>query len=532
MQAVAYARFSSDNQRAESVDAQLYDIDCWAAANRAQILAVYKDEAETGTNDDRDDFLRMIADLQNGYTSDGIDLKQVQAVLVHKTDRFARNKWDSAIYKKLLHGIDIRVIYVIQPMLNEDSPEAFLMEGVFEALDQYYSMNLGREVMKGHNTNARACKHNGGIPPLGFNVDRETLLYTVNDHEAMAVNKIFTMYDASMGYKTIIKELNDGGFKTKTGRPFATNSIAEILRNEKYIGTYVYNRRQHKLKGKRNNRKDKPEDKIIRVPDGLPRIIEQDLWDRVQARIASRAKQPGERAHNKAKVEYLLTGLIECSECGYKMVGKNGGTYGEKVRYDYYICNNRERTKQCEAKMIRRDVIEHQVLEEIEKRILNPQVFPDLAAEIHQGLKKIGGESEKELIYLKAELAKNQGKITNLLDLVEEGAGTKQLLDRLQQRETEQAVLENRLAEIERKAKSGSITIDMILDLLKKDYETLKGDTMLTAKGLIDRYVHKVIIYPGEFEVIFKFLHTDGGGDPSHLACRNVILRAKDLYNN
>jgi site-specific DNA recombinase len=511
IKAVAYARYSSDNQRAESIDAQLYDIRKWAADNQVQIVAVYTDEAESATSDDRDQFLQMIADLQH--------MDNIAYVLVHKTDRFARNKYDSAIYKKLLNGLGIKVIYVTQPMLNDSTPEGFLLEGIFESLDQYYSLNLSREVMKGHRNNARDCKHNGGIPPLGFNVDPTTKTYVINEREAKAVLKIFTMYDQGYSYDKIIDELNVAGHKTKTGKTFAKNSISDILRNEKYIGTYVYNRRQHTIKGKRNNRKDKPADQIIKIPGGMPQIVPDDLWERVQARIASRAKNMGERAQNKAKTDYLLSGKIECGLCGYKMVGKGGGSKKNKKRKDFYICNNRERRHECKAKMIGKDLIEQLVLEEIECRILNPNIFPELATEIYRNMIQAGGESEKEVIYLKAELVKNQIKINNILSMIEEGTGSKVLLDRLNQRESEQVILENRLREVERKTKASSLTEKMILQFLNEEYKNIKLDDSTTAKALINRYVEKVIIYEKEFEVKLNVLHTDGGGGACHIVC-------------
>ena len=527
--AVAYARYSSDNQNPESIDEQLYDIRDWAVKNDCEIIKIYTDEAETATSDEnRDDFLNMVsesAEIEYDY------------VLVHKTNRFARNKWDAAIYKKMLRENGKKVIYVTQPMLNEETPEAMMLETFFEGMDQYYSLDLAREVMKGHKKNARECKHNGGRPALGFDVDmtilpgreKPLLTYIVNEREAHAVHKIFEMYDAGFSYDAIIQELNSRGFKTKTGRPFSKNSISDILRNEKYVGVYTYNRRQHKVKGKRNNRKEKPADQVIRVPGGMPQIIDQELWDRVQNRIASRKRNPGERAQNKAITQYLLTGKIKCGQCGFAMVGKNGGTWGDKKRYDYYICNNRERTHQCKAKMVRRDIIERQVLEELEKRILNPEVFPALATELKKGMQDLGGESKKELVYLKAEIAKVQVKINNMLELIEDGAGSTELASRLAQRESEKTILLNRIQEIERKTKASTFTHEMILAYLQKEYQALKTDDTLTFKGLIDRYVDKVIIYDDEFEVVFKLLHTHGGGGAYPVVCRSLIKAARDF---
>ncbi len=509
--AVAYARYSSDNQRSESIDAQLHDIREWAIDNGYQIVRVYTDEAETGTSDDRDGFLQMIADSRNG---------DYEAVLVHKSDRFARNKWDAAIYKKALRDNNIKLIYVMQPMLSEDTPEAMLMEGIFESLDYYYSLNLGREVMKGMNENARHCKHNGGRPALGFDVDKNSNTYIINEHEAKAVRLIFEMYAEGMSYDKIVKSLNTQGFKTKTGGLFAKNSISDILRNEKYLGIYIYNRTLRKVNGKRNHRKNKPDDQVVKIPGGMPQIIEQELWDKVQTIIQNRGRKPGERSRNRSTREYLLSGKIECGLCGFKMIGKSG-TNGKKVRYDYYLCNNRDRKHACKAKMVRKDLLELQVIEQLEEQLLNPKLFPVLVDKIYKHLNEIGNESNKELIYLKAELSKIQLKINNMLNLIEEGAGSIEMTRRLAHRESEKAILASRIHEIERKAKANIIPKEIILAYLQERYRSLKSLDILTAKSLINEFVEKVIVYEDEFEVIFKIsLLTDGGGGGSRTPVR------------
>ncbi len=171
-----------------------------------------------------------------------------------------------------------------------------------------------------------------------------------------------------------------------------------------------------------------------------------------------------------------------------------------------------QRTHQCKAKMIRRDIIERQVLEELENRFLNPEVFPALAKDLQKGMKSIAGESSKELVYIKAELAQVQVKINNMLELIEDGAGSKELAARLAQRESEKIILLNRVQEAERKTKASSFTYEMILAYLQKEYDALKTDDTLTVKGLLDRYLIKIVIYGDEFEATFKLLHTHGGG--------------------
>ena len=85
-------------------------------------------------------------------------------VVVHKLDRFSRNRYNSAVYKKTLKDNNKKLFSVLEKL--DDSPESIIMEAMLEGLSEYYSANLAREVKKGLNENALDCKHNGGIPPL------------------------------------------------------------------------------------------------------------------------------------------------------------------------------------------------------------------------------------------------------------------------------------------------------------------------------------------------------------------------------
>ena len=91
---------------------------------------------------------------------------------------------------------------------------------MFELLAQYYSSNLGREVMKGFKVRAGKCLHNGGKPPLGYDVDPVTEKLVINESEAQTVKTIFQMYIDGHGYEDIINTLNKRGSRTKNGNEF------------------------------------------------------------------------------------------------------------------------------------------------------------------------------------------------------------------------------------------------------------------------------------------------------------------------
>lgn len=205
IRAVAYARFSSDNQRDESIDAQLRAIHKYADDNGIEIINEYVDRAKTGTNADRESFQAMLKDSQNG---------DFQMVIVHKLDRFARNRYDSAVCKKQLKANGVRVVSVLEHF--DDSPESIITEGLLEAMSEYYSANLSREVMKGMKENALSCKHTGGRPPLGYKVGTDMRL-EIDENEASHVRFIFDSILNGMTYSEIISELNLRGVKTKKG---------------------------------------------------------------------------------------------------------------------------------------------------------------------------------------------------------------------------------------------------------------------------------------------------------------------------
>lgn len=309
--AVGYTRYSSDMQREESIEAQTRAIKQFAEQNGYALQKIYADRGISGTSaEQRPQFMAMIADIKNG----GVD-----AVLVHKTDRFARNRYDSAIYRRELEKHGTRLISVLENF--DDSPESIILQSVIEGYNEYYSKNLRREVMKGLKENALSCRHTGGTPCLGYDVNKDTMRLVINEWEAEAVRLIFKRYLEGAGYTAIINELNSKGYKTKRGVSFGKNSLYEILRNEKYTGTYVYNLSASKnADGKFNRHKNKSEDEVIRIEGGVPQIIATEDFQKVQQMMKARQRKT---ATFKAKQEYLLSGKIVCGECSGTYAGNS-----------------------------------------------------------------------------------------------------------------------------------------------------------------------------------------------------------------
>lgn len=271
MNVVIYARYSSDTQREESITAQIRACTDYAAQKGYNVVKVYTDEARSAMTDNRPRFMQMIQDIKHNFV-------KADVVLVHKLDRFARNRYDSAFYRRELRKANVKLESVLEHL--DDSPESVLLESLIEGMAEYYSKNLAREVNKGMRETALQAKHCGGRPPLGYDVDKDKK-YITNEEETQAVRTIFNMYAEDHGYKNIMDTLNNQGYKTKMGRPFSKNGLHEILRNKKYIGIYTFNRSASKSPdGTRNSHRNKENDEIIELPDACQRLYPQKFFGR------------------------------------------------------------------------------------------------------------------------------------------------------------------------------------------------------------------------------------------------------------
>ena len=250
MNAVIYARFSSHSQREQSIEGQLKTCYKFAADNGYTVIGEYIDRAQSGTNDNRAEFQRMIADS---------DKHTFNAVLVYQLDRFARNRYDSAINKAKLKKNGVRVISARENITDDAS--GILVEGILESMAEYYSAEMSQKIHRGMSLNAQKCLSNGSNPGLGFKVAPDHTFY-VDEDEAVVVREIFERYGKGETVADIIKDLNARQIKTSLGRDFNKNSLHRLLRNKRYIGTYLY-------KGEE-------------TPGGMPRIVSDEVFERVQ----------------------------------------------------------------------------------------------------------------------------------------------------------------------------------------------------------------------------------------------------------
>ena len=463
MKGVIYARYSSDSQREESIEGQLRECRAFADKNDIEIIETYIDRAFSAKTDNRPDFQRMIRESTR---------KKYDVILVWKLDRFARDKYDSAHYKRQLRNNGIRVISATEAI--SDGPEGVLLESLLEGMAQYYSDELSIKVVRGMTDNALKCKYNGGSLPLGFTIDGEQR-YMPDPVTAPLVLKAFTDYANGKSMRRITDDLNLAGARTNRDGKMSINSVTRLLHNRRYIGEYKY--------------------RDIVNPHGIPAIVPEDLFERVQEKLRLTKKAP---ARFKAEDEYLLTTKLFCGKCKCFMAGESGTSHTGVV-HRYYKCVSVKNHKGCDKKSVQKEWIEGIVISQIKKLLWDDELIEKLA---DMGVERQGMENTV-LPMLKRQLAEAEKGIGNMLNAIQQGIITESTKQRLEQLEQRKKELEKQIAR-EELLRPPLFTREQFLFWFERmrKYDTKKLEHR---RRLIDSFVNAIYLFDDRITFTFNF---------------------------
>lgn len=398
MNVVIYARYSSHSQTEQSIEGQLKVCYEYDESHNYTIVGEYIDRAQSGKFDNRAEFQRMIADS---------DKHTFEGVLVDQLDRFARNRYDSAINKAKLKKNCVRVMSAKENI--SDDASGILIEGVLESMAEYYSVELAQKINRGMAINAEKCLSNGSNPGLGYKVNKDRT-FSVDEEKAAIVREIYERYASGETKAEIVKDLQRRKVKTSIGNEFTYNSLSHLLKNKRYIGIYLY--------------------KGVEKPGGMPRILNDDLFYRVQE-IMNRNKSAPTRTCGEN--EYLLTTKLFCGHCKEMMVGY-AGTSKSGRQYHYDICKNaRKKT------IVGKEFIENRVIE-VCLQMLTEDNIRYIAKRVAEECNKSADNlSIKEL---KKAIKEVDAAIENLWKGIEKGQSVDMLTERLNCRQAEKTELE------------------------------------------------------------------------------------------
>ena len=468
MNAVIYARYSSDNQREESIEGQLRECKEYADQNGITVVRTYIDRALSAKTDSRPQFQQMIHDSAT---------HTFEAVLVWKLDRFSRNRYDSAHYKRILKNNRVHVVSVTEPISN--TPEGIMLESLLEGMAEYYSAELAEKVSRGHKENALKAKFNGGPVPLGYRIDSEHH-YQIDPATAPVVQEAFQRYAAGESIRSIIESLNARGIRNSRGNPFTKNSFQTLLKNRRYLGEYRY--------------------KDTVIPDAIPAIIDPDCFDAVQRRCEIYRQAP---AHNKADVHYLLTTKLFCGKCGTMMAGESGRSHTGTV-HCYYKCGTRKRSgkEACSLKPVRKEPLEQFVVQTALEKVLNGRVIDLLADKLLEYQSK----ENTRLPVLQAELKEVKRRIDNLVAAIEQGILTPSTKSRMEELEQQREALETSI--LQEQIETPPITREQILFWFDQFRHGDPADIAFQEK-VIDCFVNSIYLF--DDRIVVNFNYQEGG---------------------
>ena len=462
MTAVIYARYSSDNQREESIEGQIRECTAYAEKNGITIVKHYIDRAISAKTDNRPEFQQMIKDS---------DKKLFDIVLVWKLDRFARNRYDSARYKTQLKKNGVKLMSATE--IISEGPEGIILESVLEGYAEYYSADLAEKVVRGQTENILKGRCNGGRGTFGYTLDSERKFH-IDPLTSPFVLESFRKYNEGSTMKEIRDWLNENGIKNPVGGAFTYNSVEHMLKNRRYIGELKF--------------------RDVVVPDAIPPIIPLELFEDVQEKIAKNKKAPARR---KAEDDYLLTTKLHCGYCGALMFGESGTSRTGEV-HRYYKCATAKKHKGCKKKTVRKQWLEDLVVNQTMQLVRDDAAMESIIAKVME----LQDRENTNLPLYEKQLRDAESGIQNMLNAIQAGILTSSTKERLEQLEETKRELETRIAE-EKLAKP-KVTEEFIRFWLLR-FRKLDMSLKDQRQALVDTFINSIYLYDDKVLIAFNY---------------------------
>ncbi len=449
--AVVYARYSSTNQTEQSIEGQLHVCEDFAKRNNILIVDSYIDRAISGTTDERDSFQKMLKDSNN---------KKWDYVLVYKLDRFARNKYESAIHRKHLKDNGTKLISAMENI--PETPEGVLLESLLEGMNQYFSEELAQKVSRGLHE-SRTKGHIIGSVPFGYVKENKKL--KINEEESEILKQIFNDYVSGKTILQISRDFEKENITNK-GSKFLPQTIRRMLKRKMYTGLYELNGKQY------NNI--------------YPQIISIDLFNKANARL-DKTKYGCRKDNHEI---FRIKDKILCGYCNRKMYPVTAkSSNGNSIRF--YKCISGKKND-CQVGLIYKDFIEGILDKFLIQQFNIPENLDKICSQLYEINKKRTSKNTS-LVTLKADLQKTNTAISNMVIAIEKGIITETTKTRLEELETTKKDLEEKIVIQESKQQ-----FELSKDMLKEMFtQTIKQ----SPDRAIELFIRFVKVYKDKIEI-------------------------------
>lgn len=449
--AFVYARYSSHSQNEQSIQQQLDAAKEFADKHGLNIVERYCDPAHSGTDSNRPKYNEMLGDVKK--------VKPAYCIM-WKFDRLARDVHQAVYAKRIMHLAGCKVVSITEPV-DVETPEGRMFGQMLDIYAEFYASQAQVNIKRGMNHNAKNCFVNGSVK-YGYKGNPDTKRYEIDEEQARIVTEIYQRYDAGERFTDIAEDLNGRGYRTLRDKPWRTDSLAKIIKNPTYKGIYIW------------------KDHVI--PDGMPRIVSDELWNRCFERLQANKNH---RREGGKEVDYWLTPKVKCGKCGEVMSGAyttgthRDGTKGN--RYYYYRCTN----KNCEVGNISKPKLEEAVKNIIRIILNDDNNMAGLTADAYLEYQE-RNRNKNKMKELNAKLADIKKRENNLMDAIEQGGFAPQIQDKLLTLNEQRIGVENEIA-IE-KAKDELAQTESIKDYIEKK-TNVDIDNIEELKDLFEHFV-------------------------------------------
>lgn len=468
--AVIYARYSCEKQTEQSIEGQLRVCNEFAERNGYTVIHNYIDRAVSGKTDKREQFQQMLKDSAS---------KTFEFVIVYKLDRFARNRYDSAMNKATLKKNGVKVLSACEQI--SDTPEGIILEAMIEGMSEYYSAELSQKVKRGMRESCLKGNAAGIQPILGYCiVDKK---YRVVESEAAIVRKMFADYVSGTTIKELVEWLKLSGIRSHRGNVLSFGRVSEMLHNIKYIGKCKYGGEVY--------------DNMIEP------IVDEEIFYRAQEMLNANVHKS---ARAKAAEKFILSGKLICAECGELMVGESGTSKTGEV-YTYYKCAAKKKNaRNCVSKGVRKEIIEKAVYNAIIRALQDENFILEVArkaAEIHNA----DLDESAELKILNRQKTEIDKQLANITNAICQGIFNQHTQAKMVELSNTQRALEAQIAEEQAKTIL-PLKEARVVSFLKNYTEIVrcadKAESLDNMKRLFDVFIKEVIFDGERFLIVMK----------------------------
>ena len=369
MNAIVYSRVSTDAQERDGTSLDSQERACLELANDRgwRVVRCIRDAA-SGAALERDGLDELRAVLRRG---------EADVVVAYAVDRLSRSQNHIGILFDEFEREEASLEFVTERF--EDTAVGRFILAARAFIAEVEREKIVERTMRGKEERARS----GRIPQAfgrgcyGYTYNADTGHREIEPYQTAVVRRIFERYAASRSFSAVANELNEAGIPALMGGRWYPITVRRVLLNEVYIGRTVYRRtRRVRVRGAGGRRRTRvvvrPEGEHIEIPGATPPIIDDELWQRVQAILNDPERTKLRSTPNR---EYLLRGRLRCGVCQSAMVGQTLSPKGKA--YSYYRCRHayaRNTGHRCDSRYIRAEALEQEIWAEVRRVLTEPEV--------------------------------------------------------------------------------------------------------------------------------------------------------------